>query len=63
MIFYDSVAQTYQHALMIPYGQDKLLILEQDDGKYNLEINGTFQQEFPNVANMLSHIISTYPLN
>lgn len=59
--FYDSVAQTHKHAILLPYGPDKLLIKAIANGGYELIVNEVPQMEFINETEMLDYILSTYP--
>lgn len=61
IIFYDSVAQTYKHAIVLPYGKERILIRETTNGGYDLSINEILQKEFPDVKEMLDYIIPNYP--
>lgn len=61
IIFYDSVAQTYKHAIMIPYGKERILIRETTNGGYDLSINEILQKKFLDVKEMLDYIIPNYP--
>ena len=59
--FYDSVAQTYKHAIMIPYEGDRILIKETANGGYDLSINGSSVITFSDEKGMLDFVIKDYP--
>jgi hypothetical protein len=59
--FYDSVAQTYKHAIMIPHERGRILIKETANGGYDLSINDSSVITFPNEKVMLDTVIKDYP--
>lgn len=61
IVFYDSVAQTYKHAILIPYGIERILIKETAKGGYDLSINDTVVKDFADVKEMLEYVITNYP--
>jgi hypothetical protein len=59
--FYDSVAQTYKHAIMIPHERGRILIKAATNGRYDLSINGSSVITFPDEKVMLDTVINDYP--
>lgn len=59
--FFDSVAQTYQHAILLPFGKENLLIRATVNGGYSLSSNGVPSKEFVNETEMLDYVLTTYP--
>ena len=61
MIIYDSVMPTHKHALLIPYGSDKLFVKAVAKGGYNLFVNDSPIMDFSNEKEMLDYILLQYP--
>lgn len=63
IIFYDSVAKTYKHAIIIPYEKDNILIKATENGGYDLFIDDTIARNFSDVSSMLEYVIMSYPIH
>ena len=63
IIFYDSVAKTYKHAIIIPYEKDNILIKATENGGYDLFIDDTIARDFSDVSSMLEYVIMSYPIH
>ena len=61
--FYDSVSQTHKHAILIPYGTNRLLIKATPNGGYDLIVNDTPDKSFTNEKEMLDYVLNTYPVS
>ena len=61
VVFYDSVGKTYKHAVIIPYGNDTLLIMATANGGYSLSVNDSHLKDFIDEKEMLDYVLTTYP--
>lgn len=61
IVFYDSVAQTYKHAILIPYGEKNLLVKAIPNGGYDLTVDDVRTMDFANETEMLNYVLTNYP--
>lgn len=59
--FYHSVAQTYKHAILIPYREKNLLVKATHNGGYDLTENDVHTMDFTNETEMLNFVLTNYP--
>lgn len=59
--FYDSVPKPYKHAILLPYGTDKIFIEATENGGYLLSIGHAAVWNFQNVKEMLEYVVGHYP--
>ena len=61
IVFYDSVAQTYKHAILIPYEDKKILVKAIPNGRYDLTVNDAHTMDFADETEMLNYVLKSYP--